>query len=289
MSKQTNQDRFIERIETVCRYIDLHLDEELTLDRLCSIAHFSKYHFHRLFSAYMGISLHQYIQKIRLKRAAYRLVFSQDKSILEIALESGFEYQESFTRAFKKYFQQSPSEFRQQPDWHGWSSFHHRIESCQGMTIRVDVIEIADIPLAVMEHCGAPTLLIETIGRFTQWRQSVGSMMAPDGRSFGIVYNDPHSVLPEDFRFDVAVEINQPVSENAFGVLNKTLLGGRYAVTCHLGSRALISNTVYYLYQQWLVESGEVLRDAPVFFQYLNHFPDVTENELKTNVYLPIQ
>ena len=86
---------FKERINRVIDFIGQHLDEELTLDRLSSVACFSKYHFHRLFTAYTGLSLRHYIRWLRLKRAAHQLIMEKDKTIMEIALDAGFESHES--------------------------------------------------------------------------------------------------------------------------------------------------------------------------------------------------
>ena len=62
-----------ERISRVIDFIGKHLDEELELDELCRIACFSKYHFHRLFTAHAGVSLKSNIKWLRLKRAAHQL------------------------------------------------------------------------------------------------------------------------------------------------------------------------------------------------------------------------
>ena len=46
---------------------------------------------------------------------------------------------------------------------------------------------------------------------------------------------------------------------------------------------------IYYLYGDWLAESGEELRDFSCFFHYVTKFPDVPENECITDIYLPLQ
>ena len=60
-----------ERVNRVIDFIGKHLDEELELEELCRIACFSKYHFHRLFTAHAGVSLKSYIKWLRLKRTAH--------------------------------------------------------------------------------------------------------------------------------------------------------------------------------------------------------------------------
>lgn len=56
------------RLHDVCRYIDTHSDEPLSLDRLAQRAHLSKYHFSRRFKALVGVSPREYIAAARLRR-----------------------------------------------------------------------------------------------------------------------------------------------------------------------------------------------------------------------------
>ena len=54
----------------VLEHIDRHLDESLELATLAEVAHFSSFHFHRLFSAWMGETLGDYLRRRRLEVAA---------------------------------------------------------------------------------------------------------------------------------------------------------------------------------------------------------------------------
>ena len=65
------------------------------------IAAFSKFHFHRQFSATFELSFHRYVQLARLKRASQQLAHSGDQSITDIALEAGYEAPDAFARAFR--------------------------------------------------------------------------------------------------------------------------------------------------------------------------------------------
>ncbi len=63
--------------------------------------------------------------------------------------------------------------------------------------------------------------------------------------------------------------------ENAFGVINGEIPGGRCAVVRHHGSLDTLANSVWFLYRDWLPASGETLRDFPVYFRYLNFVHEV--------------
>ena len=80
----------------VVAYIDAHLDGPLDLNTLAEVAHFSQFHFHRLFSAWMGETLGDYLRRRRLEIAAMRLASQPRTAILNIALSTGFGSAEAF-------------------------------------------------------------------------------------------------------------------------------------------------------------------------------------------------
>lgn len=101
----------------VIEYIEAHLAEDLSVERLSEVAGFSKFHFHRQFSAQTGTTVAKLTRDLRLKRATWELAFSPEKKVIEIALAAGFSSPETFARAFKQVQGQTPSEFRQAPTW----------------------------------------------------------------------------------------------------------------------------------------------------------------------------
>jgi len=284
-------DDYARRINRVLDHIDKHLDENLTVEALSELANFSKFHFHRQFTQHCGISVARYIQFMRLKRASYRLAFNPTAPIIDVALDSGFENPESFSRAFKSAFGQTPSAFRKSPDWASWSA-RFRIslppnERTGDMDVKI--IDVEPTLVAALEHCGAPGLLNESVQRFIDWRKASGLSPINQCATYGVPYNDPNTTPPEEFRFDICGSVMAPVSANEHGVVTKTIPGGRCAMTLHAGSRDRIGETVYALYRDWLPDSGEELRDFPVYFHYLNLDHDTPEHGHLTEIYLPLK
>ena len=99
------------RILRTLTYIDTHLDEPLTLKDLAGIACLSKYHFHRSFKEYTGLTTSEYLRGLRLTKAAEILTRS-DIRVIDVALSVGYETGEAFTKAFCRAFGISPSGFR---------------------------------------------------------------------------------------------------------------------------------------------------------------------------------
>ncbi len=277
------------RFERLLDYIDLHLDNALSVEELSREANFSRFHFQRQFSHYVGMSVTRYVQLLRLRRASYQLAFEPHRRIIDIALDAGFENPESFSRAFKNCFGQTPSQFRDQPAWQPWTERMQLPERQRSIPMEVKVVDFAETMIAVLEHQGPPELIFESVQTFIDWRKSSGLSPIATSRTFGLAYSDPATTPPAEFRFDVCGEISSPVPANPQGVVTKRIPAGRYATVRHHGSTDRISGSAYYLYREWLPQSGEELGDFPPFFHYVTRIPDVPEHEQVTDIYLPLK
>lgn len=96
--------------ETIREYIETHLEEDLSLDRLEQEFFVSKYHISHTFKEDMGISLHKYVQMRRL--AAIRAIIKSGQSVTAIYQLYGFSDYSAFYRAYKKMYGESPGEGR---------------------------------------------------------------------------------------------------------------------------------------------------------------------------------
>jgi len=289
-------DDYARRFEQVFDFIEQHLDSALMVEQLSEVACFSRFHFHRQFSQFCGVSVSRYITLMRLKRASYRLVQQSPDKIIDIALDAGFENPESFSRAFKHTFGLTPSEFRKAPVWMDWHK-HFQFPSMETKKrmekMDVKIIEVEPIPVAVLEHHGEPMRVSNSVATFIEWRKASGLSDYTTQGTYGVPYNDPLVTPGEEFRFDICGELNPQaqgkVPANSQGVISKTLPGGRCAVVRHVGSYDRISETVYNLYRQWLPQSGEELRDFPVYFRYLQLDQELPEHAQQTDILLPLK
>jgi len=100
------------RINRVLDHIEANLDRPLRLEELARVACFSPFHFHRVFSAMMGEPLGQFIGRLRVERAAVKLISSPHLPVTDIALDCGFSSSAAFARAFKEAFSMSASQWR---------------------------------------------------------------------------------------------------------------------------------------------------------------------------------
>lgn len=286
---ENRETAYAQRFEQVFDYIERHLGETLDVEQLSRVANFSKFHFHRQFSLYAGIGISAYVRMIRLRHASYRLVFRKHERIIDIALDVGFDNPESFARAFRQAFGQSPSQFRKKPQWQPWKEQFRPPPRPRRQKMDVNIVDFDETKIAVLEHRGPPERVNDSVMHFIDWRKQSGLSPVMTSRTFGVVYDDPDTVAPDAFRFDICGEVMVEVPDNPQGVKSGTIPGGRCAVIRHHGPHEGLGEKIYYLYRDWLPQSGEDLRDARLFFHYLNLRSHVADHELMTDIYLPLK
>ena len=155
--------------------------------------------------------------------------------------------------------------------------------------MKINIVKFQETKVAVLEHRGAPELVNDSASTFIEWRKDSKLSPVATSKTFGIAYDDPKTTKPESFRFDICGSVETDVPDNPQGIISKVIPGGRCAVLRHYGSHDNIGDSVHYLYGEWLPSSGEELRDFPCFFHYINLMPEVSEHELITDIYLPLQ
>ena len=99
-------------IEKAIKFIQNGSKENLSLQEIADKAGFSLTYFDALFKKHTGYSPVEYSRVYKLTRSALELRRT-DKKIIDIALDFGYESPEAYTRAFKKFYSLSPSEYRE--------------------------------------------------------------------------------------------------------------------------------------------------------------------------------
>ena len=85
----------------------------LNTEQLSKIAGLSKFHFLRIFKEYTVESIGVYVQRIRLEHIAH-LLLTANFSLNNIVLQTNYQTKHSLSKAFKKHFGLSPSDYKQQ-------------------------------------------------------------------------------------------------------------------------------------------------------------------------------
>ena len=100
---------YLGRIQQCIDHIEAHLKEEIAAEEVAALSGYSAHHFYRLFNAYVGMPLMEYIRRRRVAHAAAELATA--RKVLDIALDYGFETHAGFTRAFRRIYGLAPERF----------------------------------------------------------------------------------------------------------------------------------------------------------------------------------
>lgn len=286
MVSQDSRWEYENRMHRVVAYIDQHLDQPLDLHTLAEVAHFSQFHFHRLFSAWMGETLGDYLRRRRAEVAAMRLAAQPRSRVLNIALSVGFGSAEAFTRAFRSRFGCSPTAWRvQQAAQRHANSNPGQVDSKTSQVpvtlspdheasrnpkseaiMNVKLIDRQPATVAYLRHLGPYG---EPISQFWQnayypWAVTNNLLDRP---RYGISHDDPSITAAEQCRYDACAEV-APDFVASGGAFKTTIPGGRYAVLRYKGSAERVVEAWTALLRDWLPTSGLQLDARPCFEFY---------------------
>jgi AraC family transcriptional regulator len=99
------------QLRQVFNYIDEHLDQNLSLEKLSSTVQISPHYFASLFKQSTKVTPHQYVMKCRIERAK-QLLRRRELTLVEICHKVGFQSQSHFTRVFRQYAKTTPKAYR---------------------------------------------------------------------------------------------------------------------------------------------------------------------------------
>jgi AraC family transcriptional regulator len=265
------------RIHRVLAHIDAHLDGALDLDTLAAVANFSPFHFHRVFRAWCGETLGDYLRRRRLELAALRLVSQPRLAVLDVALGVGFGSGEAFARAFRQRFGASPTAWRQQRK-HGQAgrkigqaaasaAADDGLSPTKEPVMNVKLIDRQPTAVAYFRHTGPYG---QPVARF--WMEQVAPWMEANGLMgrvrYGIAHDDPTITEAARCRYDACVELAPDAVVS--GQPQRTVLpGGRYACAPFEGTVDDIDAAWQRLLRGWLPASGLQVDSRPL----LEHYP----------------
>lgn len=281
-------------IEHVVCLIEANLDKPLKLDELAAAVGFSPFHFHRIFAAFTGIPLSEYIRTIRLRRAAQRLIDSAD-NITEIALDAGYETPAAFSKAFKNHLYITPSQLRSLERDYAFAALHV-LDPQKGKRRRRMKPEIRTLPdqqVLYVRRLGAEkqnfnkTAQLAFDALFQHIRQN--NLQGKVNGCVAITPDEPGIVPEKECRFDAAVIINPGADVQASGEAQiQTLPGGRWAVFTHKGGYETLWMSWRAAYRNWVPNCGETLRDVAPYESYIDDPSTTRTEDLRTEILIPL-
>lgn len=270
------------RLRRVVHYIHENTDGDLSLDTLADVAALSRFHFHRVYRTMTGETCADTVRRARTYRASHLLV-QTTLSLEEIASRVGYDNTQSFNRAFRTVFAQTPTAFRQSGTPR---KLHLTLELGDPRMIDVTIRDMPRTRLASLPHRGPYNTIAKT---FEQLSAAFNARnLWPEARGIAaIYYDDIGAVAPAELRsaaaFVVGPSFNMPE-----GIEEAHIPEGRIAVLLHKGSYAGLPHSWDDLYRNWLPASGETTGDAPPFEIYLNDPRNTAPEDLRTEICVPL-
>ena len=281
------------------------LDEALDLEALARNAALSPFHFHRVFRGMVGETPLELHRRLRLERAACSLI-EGDTSITAIAFAAGYETHESFTRAFRVYFDCSPSEFRQRRESNGAcvnlvrtqlaarSGIHFPttrlgipIDSTRGSAdMDVEILEMPPLRVATVSHVGPYNRIGEAFGKLGQIAGPAG-LFRPEAAMLAIYHDDPETTPAAELESEAGIVVS-PNAKIPESLGERALPAGPYARTVHKGSYETLGDTWARFMGEWLPRSGHRMTDGVSYEIYRNTPADTPKENLITELYIPL-
>lgn len=270
-------------IDAVLKKIENELDF-IDIEDVIRYSGFSYFHFHRIFFAYVGETIKQYIKRLRLEKAAHDVKYKR-RNITQIALDAGYATPSAFNKAFKEFFDCSPSEFKK---------IELRAKEYK-MIEPIKILEIEPIKVYSIRHVGDYNKIGTAFEKLMGWAyankiKNKKNLMGKDVFSYGIYYDDPNITDTDKLRSDACINNTDNSVELDEGIIPQEIVGGRYAVFLHKGEYSGLRDVYNAIFATYIKNNDCTLRDVPVVEKYLNRDPRRTKPEnLKTEIYIPIE
>jgi AraC family transcriptional regulator len=246
----------------------------------------------------VGESVKEHIRRLRLERAVHRL-FAGGQTILEIALDAGYETHESFTRAFQKMFGDAPSVFRRRRPVRfpaGPAGVHFEplgaLRTFQpktggGAVMKVRIEKLQPKRVAFARHVGPYEKCGAAWGKLCSWAGPRG-LLGPKTVCIGVCYDDPEVTPPDKIRYDACVTVADSIAgEGEIGV--QTIPGGEFAIFTHQGPMENLLKTYQAIFGEWAPSSGRVVKAGASYEVYLNDPNTTPPEKIRIDIHVPLE
>lgn len=286
MEKSVSQYEY--RINRVINYIDKKYNSNFTLSELANIACFSDFHFHRIFTCFMGESPLKYINRRRIEMSIHQLLYTKE-SITDIALKSGFSSSANYTKKFKKYYSITPSKCRKLGEKNFANSIKPRpLPKIEEFSHSVTIEEIKDFNVAYVTSWGKYSLEIPLAWlRLYRWG---GKKRFRDENAIitGITYDNPNISESKMLRYEACISVADG-TKKADGIDIKKIEGGFYATVIYKGKYRELPNFFNSFYMNWLFKSEFELADRPILQIHTSRNNSLDQAGTELKICIPVK
>ena len=294
----------IARLNTAIAFIEENLAEKLSLEIIAEKAHFSPFHFHRLFKLVVGETLHNFINRKRIEKSAAYLLHQKEKNITQIAEAVGYQNLSAFSKSFKKFYGISPNKFKEEsPDKYSKISKTESKIGKVNVTFEQYICNVNDalnwlkmktnpeikktprLDLAYIAHKGKIEAIGSIYNKLVKWATPKG-LINEQTRMVTIYHDSPKITDPNNLRMSACLVLNDPIELN--GEVNLRILSPTKCIVSRL------EITPFEFQQAWessfafMVENGYKKSEVDPFEIYYNNAAEHPENKFNVDLCIPI-
>lgn len=298
MSK--NQHYYHSRINKSLAYINNHLKEEISIQKLAEESNFSLYHFHRIYRAFLDESPYETLLRLRLEKSIFLLKYEKKLSISEISYECGFPSPENFSRQFKTRFEVSPSTFKKSKELqnsriyqeHHPNDFFLRIEESRKMPQQVFDVQIERLPKINIAFIRAifgadGSGLVEKYLELMDWAKQQNIKTTGELTRFGMSIDNPEVTPVSKYRYDFALTIYQDYTSN--GIIEFGEIPACDYATIHcIGVLEDVAKAWDFLYKNWLPNSNYIPLHYPSIEEFVKGPEEIGWERFNIKCRIPI-
>ena len=305
--KNRYQKEYIFRINKVVDFIDANIDKQLSLETIAEVANFSPFHFHRIFTAFTGETVNNFVKRLRVEKAASLLLNNAESPISEIAYYCGYNSVSVFSRTFKSYFKISAQDYRKKMldefSKNGQSeSKNDKLNTSSNDYIRIielnekwkkimktniEVKEMPALDLIYCRHIGQYDKIGQAYEKLFKWAGPRGLLNFPETKTVTVYHDDPKVTDIEKVRQSACITVNKDVKpEGEFGKLNVPMgkcAVGRFEIDVTEFEQAWDAMCI------WVSESGYQPSDNNPYELYYADPENHPENKFELDICIPVK
>lgn len=296
---------YIRRINKVMDYINDNLENDLNIEILSQKAFYSQFHFHRIFSALVGETINQYINRKRVECAASCIIKGYDYTIQEISEKYGFKSPSSFSRSFKKHYGYSATEMQnmtstqyskicQLESNNGKKVFTVEDYICNidklfkemDMKTNVQVKEMPEMRVAYIRHTGEYSLIGSKFHELFNWI-SRKNLLNQNTKAIAVYHDDPNITEMKHVRTSACFTVDKEFKEE--GEIGSLIIKkGKYAVGRFEIDQSEFKKTWEYMCA-WTLDNGYLEGDGDYYEIYCNNHEDHPEKKFIVDICIPVK
>ena len=298
-------EEYKKRINAVFEFIDANLDNELSLEKVAQMAYYSPFHFHRIFKMITNETLNQYIIRRKIEKAAALLIHKKELTITEIVHQLGFTSNAVFTRTFKNYYHQNPSDFRkthphkfskisqvdsknsqQKESYETYICNLINLKNFTTMHAKIEIKEWVTQSYAYVTHIGVEGVE-KAFQKIIQWCAPKQILEDHSSKIIRVFHDSFKITAPDKVRMSIGVTLTEKIKTHG-DISIAELPKGKYIVGSYELSIEDLEKAWTGLFI-WMNENGYKKADYNPFEVYNNDFNKHPEKKAIIDLYIPVE